>query len=87
MNDPVFKMIVAARISLLIETKAMGRFCSLPIGERSNLRRAILVDAVALYFSREIVKSLTMEELKLELKREGVRTRAVRNRTLRPNEA
>lgn len=69
MNDPVFKMIVAARISLLIETKATGRFFSLPIEERSNLRRAILVDAVALYFSREIVKSLTLEELKLELKR------------------
>ncbi len=70
MNDPIVKVFVAARISLLIENKApTGQFFSLPLEERSNLQRAIIVDAGVLYFSREIVKSLTMEELKLELKR------------------
>lgn len=70
MNDPIVKVIAAARVSLLIENNApAGPLFSLPLEERSNLRRAILVDDGVLYFSREIVKSLTMEELKLELKR------------------
>ena len=70
MNDPIVKVIVAARLSLLIENKApVGQFFSLPLEERPNLQRAIFVDAGVLCFSREIVKSLTMEELKLALKR------------------
>ncbi|TBB81001.1 hypothetical protein [Rhizobium ruizarguesonis] len=70
MNDPIVKVIIAARISLLIENKVpVGQFSSLPLEERPNLQIAIFIDAGVLCFSREIVKSLTMEELKLELKR------------------
>lgn len=70
MNDPIVKVIIAARISLLIENKApAGQFFSLPLEERPNLQTPIFIDAGVLYFSREIVKSLTMEELKLALRR------------------
>lgn len=70
MNDPIVKVIVAARISLLIENIApAGQFFSLPLEERPNLQTAIFIDAGVLCFSREIVKSLTMKELKLALRR------------------
>lgn len=79
MNSPIVKAVLAARISLLIETKApVGQCFLLPLEERSNLSGAVLVGAGVLYFSPEIVKSLTMEELKLELKRAALMAPSVK---------
>ncbi len=77
MNDPICKVIVAARISLMIERKApTGQFLSLPLKERFDLRRALLINDGVLYFSREFVRSLTMEELKLALKQAAIDSEA-----------
>lgn len=70
MCDPIMKVIVAARISLLTEGEVpTTRLFGLPLEENSNLQTAVAVSDDVLFFSRQLVKSHTMEELKQALKR------------------
>lgn len=72
--DPIKKTIVAARASLLLDDQVSATpLLSLSLEERSDLRSAVGISGGLLLYSRALVKTLTVDELKQTLQRLAIR--------------